>query len=209
MRNRGQTVGDIAGRILTKRTRLLFLSILFMALTIVLAIFGLVIANVFDLYPSSIFPCLVQIPIAIFIGVSLHRKGVNILIPSIIALATMYLSIIFADWGIFHAVNYSLGGEPGILNDGLSLFGWVLVLLIYSYVASVLPVWMLLQPRDFINSLQLLSALALVLIGLAVAALVGGAPVLAGTSRVSLEIVAPAFRWAPEGAPWIFPFLFI
>ena len=82
MRNRGQTVGDIAGRILTKRTRLLFLSILFMALTIVLAIFGLVIANVFDLYPSSIFPCLVQIPIAIFIGGSLHRKGVNILIPS-------------------------------------------------------------------------------------------------------------------------------
>lgn len=209
MRNRGQTVGDIAGRILTKRTRLLFLSILFMALTIVLAIFGLVIANVFDLYPSSIFPCLVQIPIAVFIGASLHRKGVNILIPSIIALAIMYLSIIFADWGIFHAVNYSLGGEPGALNDGLSLFGWVLVLLIYSYVASVLPVWILLQPRDFINSLQLLSALALVVVGLAVAAIVGGAPVSAGTGRVSLEIVAPAFRWAPEGAPWIFPFLFI
>ncbi|MBH52963.1 MAG: carbon starvation protein A [Opitutaceae bacterium] len=209
MRNRGQTVGDIAGRILTKRTRLLFLSILFMALTIVLAIFGLVIANVFDLYPSAIFPCLVQIPIAIIIGITLHRKGANILIPSIIALAMMYVSIIFSNWGIFHAVNYTLGGEPGVLNDGLSLFAWVLVLLVYSYVASVLPVWTLLQPRDFINSLQLLSALALVVLGLGVAAFLGGAPVAAEAGRTSLEIVAPAFRWAPEGAPWIFPFLFI
>lgn len=209
IRNRGQTVGDIAGRILTKRTRLLFLSILFMALTIVLAIFGLVIANVFDLYPSAIFPCLVQIPIAIIIGVSLHRKGVNILIPSVIALAVMYVSIIFGDWGIFHVVNHTLGGEPGVLNDGLSLFSWVLVLLVYSYIASVLPVWTLLQPRDFINSLQLLSALALVVLGLAVAAIIGGAPTTAETGRTSLEIVAPAFRWAPEGAPWIFPFLFI
>ena len=209
IRNRGQTVGDIAGRILTKRTRLLFLSILFMALTIVLAIFGLVIANVFDLYPSAIFPCLVQIPIAVIIGVSLHRQGINILIPSVIALAIMYVSIIFSDWGIFHVVNHTLGGEPGVLNDGLSLFAWVLVLLIYSYIASVLPVWTLLQPRDFINSLQLLSALALVVLGLGVAAIIGGAPIAAETGRVSLEIVAPAFRWAPEGAPWIFPFLFI
>lgn len=209
MRNRGQTVGDIAGRILSKRTRLLFLSILFMALTIVLAIFGLVIANVFDLYPSSIFPCLVQIPIAVLIGVKLHRQGINILIPSIIALAFMYISIIYGDWGIFHAVNHTLGGEPGILNDGLSLFAWVLILLVYSYIASVLPVWSLLQPRDFINSLQLLSALALVVIGLAAAATIGGAPLVEGGARPSLEIIAPAFRWAPEGAPWIFPFLFI
>lgn len=86
---------------------------------------------------------------------------------------------------------------------------WVAVLLIYSYVASVLPVWTLLQPRDFINSLQLLSALALVLLGLLVAGFVGGAPPMEGMGRPALEISAPAFRLSPEGAPWIFPFLFI
>jgi carbon starvation protein len=209
IRNRGQTVGDIAGRILTKRTRLLFLSILFMALTIVLAIFGLVIANVFDLYPSAIFPCLVQIPIAIIIGVFLHPKRVNILFPSLLALALMYVSIIYSDWGIFHAVNHALGGDPGVLSDGLSLFAWVLVLLAYSYIASVLPVWTLLQPRDYINSLQLLSALALVVLGLGVAAFIGGAPTSPDSARTTLQIVAPAFRWNPEGAPLIFPFLFI
>ena len=208
IRNRGQTVGDIAGRVLSLRTRLLFLSILFLALTIVLAIFGLVIANVFDLYPSAIFPCLVQIPIAVVIGAWLHRKGINILVPSLIALATMYVSIAFADWGIFHSINHGLGGEPGVLNDGIRLYTWVIVLLVYSYVASVLPVWMLLQPRDYINSLQLLSALVLIVAGLVAAAFLGGQPPADG-ARPALEIAAPAFRWAPEGAPMIFPFLFI
>ena len=78
MRNKGQTIGDVAGRILTPRTRILFLSILFLALTIVLAIFGLVIAAVWDLYPQSIFPCLIQIPIATLIGVWLHRRVLGV-----------------------------------------------------------------------------------------------------------------------------------
>lgn len=201
MRNRGQTVGDIAGRVLTKRTRLLFLFILFMALTIVLAIFGLVIAAVFKQYPASIFPCLVQIPLAIFIGVYLHRKGMNILIPSLISLALMYVTVYYGNVGFLGSFNSMLANW--------SIMTWVAVLLLYSYIASVLPVWTLLQPRDYINSLQLLSALALVVIGLVVAGLIGGAPAAGAAERTPLEIVAPAFRWAPEGAPLIFPFLFI
>ena len=54
LRNNGQTVGDIAGRLLNKRVRLLFLFTLFMALTVVLAIFGLVIAAVFKQYPACL-----------------------------------------------------------------------------------------------------------------------------------------------------------
>ena len=208
MRNRGQTVGDIAGRVLAPRTRLLFLSVLFMALTIVLAIFGLVIASVFDLYPSAIFPCLVQIPLALAIGIFIHRRGGSIVVPSLVTLALMYLSIVFGDWGPLHSFNHALGGEPGKI-DGLPTIAWVAVLLVYSYVASVLPVWTLLQPRDFINSLQLLSALGLIVLGLVVAGLIGGAPLSGSDARPPLEIVAPAVRMAPEGAPWIFPFLFI
>ena len=199
LRNRGQTVGDIAGRVITKRTRILFLTILFLALTIVLAIFGLVIAAVFKMYPQAIFPCLVQIPLAIVIGMTLHRKGVNLLIPSLLTLALMYLSVIFGDSGFLHDFNQSMAK--------LSILEWVMILLAYSYVASVLPVWTLLQPRDYINSLQLLTSLGLVMIGLVVAALIGGAAV--EGSRPALEIVAPAVNWNPEGAPAIFPFLFI
>ena len=78
LRNNGQTVGDIAGRVLNRRVRLLFLFVLFLALTIVLAIFGLVIAAVFKRYPASIFPCTIQIPIAVAIGMYLHRRGVGL-----------------------------------------------------------------------------------------------------------------------------------
>ena len=69
----------------------------FLALTIVLAIFGLVIAVVFKAYPQSISPCLLQIPLAILIGVFIHRKGGNILMASVVALVLMYLSVLFGE----------------------------------------------------------------------------------------------------------------
>ncbi|MEZ5328276.1 MAG: carbon starvation protein A [Verrucomicrobiales bacterium] len=201
IRNRGQTVGDVAGRVLAPRTRFLFLALLFLALTIVLAIFGLVIAGVFKAYPQSIVPCLIQIPIAVAIGVWLHRKGASLLVPSLMALAVMYLTVYFGDWGFLHTWNQWLASLPILV--------WVVILLVYSYIASVLPVWTLLQPRDFINSLQLLSALGLIVVGLIVAGLFG---VDVNGARQSLEIVAPAIRAgtdAPMGAPLIFPFLFV
>ena len=199
LRNNGQTVGEIAGRVLNKRVRLLFLFVLFMALTVVLAIFGLVIAAVFKQYPAAIFPCVVQIPIAIIIGTLLHRKGFGLFLPSLIALAVMYLTVIYGNTGALGAFNAALAAWP--------LWQWVLVLLGYSYVASVLPVWTLLQPRDYINSLQLISALVLIVVGLGVAAFFGYTP--GGGEKQTLSMVAPMWDFSPKNAPLIFPFLFI
>ena len=112
----------------------------------------------------------------------------------------MYLTVIYGDVGFLKSFNATLAGW--------SIWAWVMVLLGYSYVASVLPVWTLLQPRDYINSLQLISALALILLGLGAAAFVGYQPEGANATQ-PLEFVAPAFQWNPEGAPMIFPFLFI
>ena len=65
-------------------------------------------------------------------------------------------------WDLLGNFNEYLGGDPSNPDsNGLSVISWVMLLLGYSYVASVLPVWTLLQPRDYINSLQLLSALGL------------------------------------------------
>lgn len=200
LRNRGQTVGDISGRVIHPRTRLLFLSILFLALTVVLAIFGVVIAKVFQAFPSSILPCLFQIPLAMVIGGYLHRRGTKLLMPSLIALALMYLSVFFGDVGILKSINLWLSGWPVI--------GWVAFLLVYSYAASVLPVWLLLQPRDYINSLQLLTAMGLIVIGLVVAACIG-VPNGSG-ANLPLEIVAPAVDTGHGSPlPMMIPFLFI
>ncbi len=201
LRNDGKTVGEIAGRVINRRVRLLFLLVLFMALTIVLAIFGLVIAAVFKQYPAAIAPCLIQIPIALVIGVWLHRRGRGLLVPSLLALGVMYGSVVWGDAGWLHAFNAELAAMPVI--------AWVGVLLVYSYVASVLPVWSLLQPRDFINSLQLLSALGLIVAGLVVAAFWGGAAPVDGAVRPALQVAAPMLDLHPPGAPPAYPFLFI
>ena len=200
LRNNGQTVGDIAGRLINRRVRLLFLLILFMALTIVLAIFGLVIASVFRQFPAAIFPCAVQIPIAMAVGYLLHRKGVGLFVPSLLTLAVMYLTVIYGDVGFLHTINVTMAGW--------SSWTWVVLLLVYSYIASVLPVWSLLQPRDYINALQLVSVLGLLVVGLIVAAFAGGAPLPDGT-RPALELAAPMINFNPVGAPAMIPFLFI
>ena len=203
LRNQGKTVGEIAGDVINKRVKLLFLIILSLALTIVLAIFGLVISKVFLLYPGAITPCLIQIPLAIGIGLWVRKKGGGIFIPSIFALCFMYLSVIYGDTGWLADFNLYLAQMPLLL--------WVAILLIYSYFASILPVWILLQPRDYINSLQLLSALSLVVIGLIYAGIYGGAPVTEGGSNIPLEIVAPAFEKdvTAKNLPMIMPFLFV
>ena len=204
LRHNGQTVGEVAGRVLNRRVRLLFLFVLFLALTIVLAIFGLVIAAVLKQYPAAIFPVIVQIPLAVVIGVWLHRKGVTLVLPSLIALLLMYITVVLGDWGPLHAFNSYMAG--------LSNLTWVVLLLGYSYVASVLPVWVLLQPRDYINALQLVTALALIVVGLTVAAFIGGAPPVEGADRQPLELAAPAIRSGadlPGDVPPLMPLLFI
>lgn len=198
MRSRGQTIGDVAGRMVSKRARLLVLFILFLALMVVLAIFGLVIAVIFSIYPESVLSVWVAMPVAVVVGILIHRKGSHILIPSLGALAILYGAVAI---GVYF-LPISLGGLPlyagpdaGFLA-GLksSVVIWTFCLLVYCFFASVLPVWLLLQPRDFINSHQLMVALVLLALGLLVA---------------RPDLVAPAYATDIVGAPPIFPFLFI
>jgi len=77
---------------------------------------------------------------------------------------------------------------------------WIGGLLLYGFIASVLPVWLLLQPRDYINSFQLYFALATMLIGLAVAACLGAAE-----NKIDADMLRPNV----EGAPSWYPFLFV
>jgi carbon starvation protein len=93
LRNRGQTVGEIAGRLISPRAKLLFLLILFFALTVVLAIFGLVIATIFARYPASVLSVWSALPLAVLVGVLVYRRGVGIVWPSLFALVVLYGTI--------------------------------------------------------------------------------------------------------------------
>ncbi len=201
LRNRGQSVGEVAGRMIGPRAKFLFLIVLFMGLTIVLAIFGLVIALIFSIYPESVLSVWIEIPLAVAIGIWIYRRGGNILIPSIIALGIMYIAIVVGAY----VFPIDLSKWFGIKLFSSSFMNvvviWTLVLFVYCFIASVLPVWTLLQPRDFINSHQLVLALALLVLGLAVAGFTGEADLFSSAPAIAKDI--------PPDAPPIWPFLFI
>jgi carbon starvation protein len=208
LRNRGQTVGDVAGRLISPRARLLFLLILFFALTVVLAIFGLVIAQLFNLYPESVLSTWIAMPLAVAIGFWVYRFHGGLLVPSLLGLVVLYGAVyvgayfwpvsIPATWCA--SLSTSLGLSPDALNPVVI---WTVLLFVYCFFASVLPVWVLLQPRDFINSQQLLLALAALVLGISIAALSGHADL-----HHSAPAVVPMSHW-PADAPPIWPFLFI
>lgn len=190
LRSRGQTVGEIAGRLITPRARLVFLLVLFFALSVVLAIFGLVIASIFKMYPQSVLSVWLAMPLAIFIGVMLRKGKGNLAILSTAALGLLYLAVYV---GVYYVPIELAVSNPVMV--------WTVILMIYCFAASVLPVWLLLQPRDYINSQQLLVALVLLVVGLGVAAVSG---------QTDISTTAPAVAQSvPADAPPIFPFLFI
>lgn len=200
LRNRGQTVGEVAGRLIAPRTRILFLLILLLALTVVLAIFGLVIAIIFSLYPETVIPVWITMPIAIVIGLMVYKQNAELLIPSLVALVIVYASIYMGAY--YWPINIAtLFGIPDMGPFPNAVILWTFVLLAYCAVASVMPVWLLLQPRDFINSHQLVLALGLLLIGALVAGATGKADLVGSAPAVATNI--------PADAPPIWPFLFI
>ncbi len=201
LRNRGQSVGEVAGRMIAPRAKILFLFVLFMGLTIVLAIFGLVIAQIFSYYPESVLSVWVEIPLAVIIGLWIYRRGGNILFPSIIALGVMYLAMAIGAYILPIDIERWLG-IPLLERSYVSVVViWTVVLFVYCFIASVLPVWVLLQPRDFINSHELVLALLLLLLGLVVGGLTGEANLTASAPAIASDI--------PPDAPPIWPFLFI
>lgn len=206
LRNRGQTVGEVAGRLISPRAKVLFLVVLAMALTVVLAIFGLVIAIIFAIYPESVLSVWIEIPLAIAIGVWVYKRGGGLLVSSLLALALMYVAIYIGVYYFPIDLGKMLDVAPVLASSNAAnpyasgVVIWTGILLVYCFVASVLPVWVLLQPRDYINSHQLVLALGLLVVGLLVASASGQAQI------SSAPAVAPNI---PVDAPPIWPFLFI
>ncbi|WP_462324160.1 carbon starvation CstA family protein [Desulfoplanes sp.] len=189
MRNQGKSISEYTKKYINPRTGLMFFVIVFMELWIFIAILGLVMAVIFAKYPAAVFPVWMEIPIAIYLGYLVYKKGKSILGLSILAIIAMYVTVII---GVYMPINLPV--IAGIPPTG----GWTLILLTYAFIASVLPVTTLLQPRDFINSHQLVVAMVLLVGGVLVAGFSG-----------QMEIVAPAVQATPEGAPPMWPFLFI
>lgn len=189
MRNQGKSIADYTAKYVNNRTRFFFFLVVFLELWIVIAIFGLVIAVVFAMYPASVFPVWCEVAIALYLGHAIYKQGKSVMTWSIIAVILMYVTVFI---GVYLPIK--MPAIAGIPATGV----WTIILLAYAFIASTLPVTTLLQPRDFINSHQLLIAMVLLILGVLFSAFGG-----------NLEIVAPAIQATPEKAPPMWPFLFI
>jgi carbon starvation protein len=190
IRNQGKSISEVAAKYINIRVRFIFFAVVFLALLIVIAIFGVVIAAVFTRFPSAVVPVWLQIPIAVALGYAVYKKTANVVISTAIAVTGMYLCIAI---GSFIPVEF--GTAFGIPPTGI----WVIILLIYAWIASTLPVTTLLQPRDYINAWQLFIAMGLLVAG-AFAATISG----------NLPLVAPMInKNLPANTPPIWPFMFV
>jgi carbon starvation protein len=186
-RNQGKSIGALTEKVVGKRARSLFMVVIFLLLLMVNAAFAIIIAGLFNSYPSSVFPAWFVIAVALGIGFLLYRRGVPLLWPSIIAVILLYGSMFVGD-----VMPISLPAEVAGFPAAAV---WVVILFIYAFVASTLPVWLLLQPRDYVNGLQLI---------------IGLIAFFAAVVIMNPAIVAPAVNMAvPPDAPPMFPLLFV
>ncbi|MCZ6673116.1 MAG: carbon starvation protein A [Verrucomicrobia bacterium] len=200
IRHEGRSIGTLADQLIGKRARILFLFIILILVLMVNAVFAWVISNLFISFPASVLSIFIQIPLALWIGYYTYKKKGNMLFPTVAVLLVMYGTAVISSY--VPALQIDLvryfGGEQNTVLFGLSTTSmafliWIIVLMVYVYIASVLPVWKLLQPRDFINAQQLVLGLGILYLGLLV---------------MAPEVTAPMSNSEANDVSW-FPLLFV
>ncbi|MBN1886204.1 MAG: carbon starvation protein A [Candidatus Krumholzibacteriota bacterium] len=185
LRNGGRSIGDVTRSLVGRRAHLLFLVIIFFTLSLCMGTFVRIIAQLFTesgasySHPESVIPVAALILLAVIVGLLVYRFRARLAPATIVALIAMFASI-------WLGIRVPVGG--------IAESTWVWILIAYAFAASVLPVWLLLQPRDYLNAYQLVVGMVLMYAGLFIA---------------RPEFTAPALNAADTGAPPIFPFLFI
>lgn len=209
-RHRASSIGTLTESIVGDRARVLFLLLIFFLLLMVNAVFAVIIAGLFMNSPGAVLPVWGSLGVALGVGVLIYRTRVGILGPSLAALAILYALIWLGQYVPIELPDLlgleataaqltAAGGDAAAAAaaaraDGQRI-GWIVILFAYTFVASVLPVWLLLQPRDYVNGHQLFVALGIIGLGVVV---------------TNPQVVAPAVNLdLPADAPSWFPLLFI
>ena len=186
LKEKGRSIADISSNVINKRVRVMFL-IFVMSLTwLVLAVFANAISLLFSKFPTAVLPINIEIIIAIIMGYIMYKKGIKTFFPSVAALITLYIFVWIGSTNPIKLETF------GIASENVQ-HSWIIILFFYSAIASLLPVWILLQPRDYINSHQLIVGLILIFTSIII---------------IQPQVIAPALANIDNGPP-IIPFLFV
>jgi carbon starvation protein len=176
-RHEGKSIGEIVRRNVGERAQVLFLLFSWLTLLLVVSVFTILTRDVFVSIPEVATTSILFIILAIIFGLAIYRMKLPLGITTVAGVALLILCIY-------------IGFNNPIVADATT---WTYFLLAYIFVASVAPVWILLQPRDYLNSFLLYALLFGGLLGIIV-------------GRPSFEL--PAFT-SFDANGYLFPMLFV
>ena len=153
VRNRAGSIASISGKVVVRRTGILFSIFVYLTLILVIAVFARVTAATFVRKPAIVLPTAGLILLAPIFGFLVYRVRVSVVIATVGAM-TLLAGMIFLGEKLPITLPRSLAG----LDPGQQ---WFILLMVYSYIASILPVWLLLQPRDYLSMWILFVGLAM------------------------------------------------
>jgi len=182
MRHQGKSIATVAGNVMSKRAQLIFGVFIWFTLILIVAVFVVVAVNAFINKPEIVLPTIMLIPIAILVGIMKEKFGLDTWVRTIIGLVFLFMFI-------YLGLDY-----PISLPADVAFNYWVVILLVYAFIASILPVNVLLQPRDYLASFVLFIGLGLGLLGIAV---------------VHPTITTPAFISFNSSAGYMWPIMFV
>jgi len=162
VRHEGVSISEVAGRVISPRARLLFSLFILIALVLVLAVFAVLTAGTFTQAPEIVVPSWGILPVAVLAGFALYGRQASR--RGLVLVTIVGLAAIVALLAAGHAMPVTLP-DLGPLSAQTT---WILLLLGYAFVASVLPVQYLLQPRDYLSSYVLFATIGLGVVGILV-----------------------------------------
>jgi len=178
VRHGGKSIGEVIEDYIGLSGKRLFLIFSWFMLILIVAVFCRAVASIFVKEPATASSSFLIIILAVLFGLALYRFRIRLWMANILGVILLVGCI-------------ALGTQ---FPTHLSFPIWMAVLIVYIFIASVTPVWILLQPRDYLNSFLLY------------AILIGGA---AGIFITNPQITAPMFTTFNTNSGMLFPILFV
>jgi carbon starvation protein len=179
VRHQSKSIGFIIQSYIGINGKKLFLIFAWATLILVIAVFTIIVADTFTHIPSAGTSSILFMLLAVLFGIAIYRLKVPLWIATIVGVILLFLSI----------------PAGNLFPIQLSALTWQLILFIYIFIASTVPVWVLLQPRDYLNSFFLY------------ALMIGG---LVGIFFAAPSINIPAFStFSLDKVGYLFPALFV
>jgi carbon starvation protein len=167
IRHKGLSVGEVVERWIGHRGKKLFLTFTWLALVLVVAVFMELAAQTFAADPAVAFSGTLYIFMALIFGVLIYRMGLSLFISTLVMVPIVIGAVFYADSVEWVPQFFAFGRDLSTPEGKASLVNlWRVVLTVYIFAASVLPVWLLLQPRDYLASYLLYFSVAIGAIGM-------------------------------------------